>query len=245
MTLTKHPLAFLHTPVSLPWQRPRTLLALTGWGHPHNALHSIAPEAKHLEYTHLSSLEDALTLLADAARDIHTVVGWSMGGQLAALAVARRIIAPKKLVLIAAPYHFVARRHASIGLKPDIYAQFMDNLQRKPERTFEKAYALVHHGDTRADAVKEALSISHATRPAHNWEYWFSALKEVDFDTLDFGHFPRTHLLHGDADVVVHLSQSRQFAARIPRARVHVFKGCGHAPHWHDPANVRRLLNAS
>lgn len=224
------------------FRKPREVLALTGWGHPYDALKGVAPNARHLEYTHVASLDAALASLEQAAKNVHTVVGWSMGGQLAAYAIARKIIAPKKLVLIAAPYHFVALRGQSLGLKPDIYAQFAQNLKQKPERTFEKAYALVHHGDTRAAQVQHALADSHARRPSHDWEYWFGALKEVDFDTLDFSHFPKTHLVHGKADVVVDAKQSEYFAIRVPRAKVHLLDGCGHAPHWHDAKKVQAII---
>jgi pimeloyl-ACP methyl ester carboxylesterase len=222
--------------------RSKDVLALTGWGHPHDALHGVAPQARHLEYTHVPSLDEALQSLAEAAKHVHTVVGWSMGGQLAAYAIAKKVIAPKKLVLIAAPYHFVARRGQGLGLKPDIYAQFMDNLRTKPDRTFDKAYALVHHGDARAEQVKEALAGSHARRPKHDWEYWFAALKDVEFDELDFSHFPMTHLVHGTADVVVDAKQSEYFATRLPRAKLHLLEGCGHAPHWHDAKKVQAII---
>ncbi len=229
-----------NTPITF---RKKKVVTLTGWGHPHDALRSIAPNARHLEYTHLT-LDGALALLEKEAKDAHTIVGWSMGGQLAAFAIANKIISPKKLVLVAAPYHFVARRGKTLGLKPGIYAQFMDNLRQKPERTFEKAYGLVHYQDARAEDVKKALEDSYTRRPKHNWDYWFQALAEVEFDELDLSHFPETELIHGKSDVVVDMQQSVHFAKRIPRSSVHLFDNCGHAPHWHDPQAVQKIIAA-
>lgn len=218
----------------------RSTISLTGWGHPPDALRDVAPKALHVEYTHVPSVDAALGLLAQHVTPEHSVLGWSMGARLAALAIAKKLIAPRKIIMLAAPYQFVATPEKSLGMKHDLYTKFAENLKHHPERTFKKAYGLIQHGDT-VD-ISAPLAASLARLPAHDWEYWFSSLMHVDFDAYDLSHFPETHIVHGAQDVVVDVIHAHTFAKRIPHAKVHIFEHCGHAPHWHNPQAVGALL---
>lgn len=211
-------------------------LALSGWGQPHDALDSIAPDATHFDYAKYGSAEAAIEALA--GHDGHErVIGWSLGGQLAVRAVAMGKLRPKQLVLIATPFHFMRG-------EPETYRKFRDNYATVPERTLSKAWELIAHGDARGEHIRAALSRYEPREVlAKGWLAWLDTLAGYSCDALSFDGFPPTLLVHGDNDVVVRQEQSRRFVEKLPHARLEYFSGCGHAPHWHDAEKLKRLVS--
>lgn len=216
-----------------------SVLALSGWGQPHDALEAVAPGARHVDYAG-GTLEQAMDTLAGYA-DARTVIGWSMGGMLAVRAVAAGVLRPERLVLIATPYQFARTPARALGMPQDVLAQYRENFVRSPERTLQKSYALIAHGDARAERVQPQLQAARARLPGHDWLYWLDVLAAGSAQGLDLQGFPPTVLVHGDRDAVIRLEQSEAFARALPQAALHVFEGCGHAPHWHDGARLMRL----
>jgi len=53
----------------------------------------------------------------------------------------------------------------------------------------------------------------------------------------------RTLILHGDADVLVPLSDSEYLATQIPNSHLYVFKGAGHVPTVTRPIEVAQIIN--
>jgi pimeloyl-[acyl-carrier protein] methyl ester esterase len=216
-------------------------VALSGWGQPHDALRAIAPDAVHVPYAGAESVEQAFALLAPH-RDAQTLIGWSMGGQMAVRAVADGVLKPKLLVLIATPFQFIRNTPAGVGMPPDIFAQYSDNYRRNPERTLNKSYALIAHNDKNADTVWEYLAEARLRIPQADWQRWLEWLSDYSCHSLDFSQFPLTLLLHGSEDVVVSPLQSQAYRDRLPCSELRMLEGCGHAPHWHDSERVRGLI---
>ncbi len=218
------------------------IVTASGWGQPYDALASIAPDAIHADYARHDNVEDALGEFAYGACD--TAIGWSLGGQLIVRAVAAGLLRPKRLVLIATPFQFVASSDVPHGMKRDLYAKFHDNYARDAMRTLHKAWELIAKGDKHAPRVrlhmerqpKEAMLEKH-------WLRWLQLLDSYSCEELDFSDFPPTLLIHGDGDAVVDQAQSTLFAQRMPAAKRIVFEGCGHAPHWHDTEKLRKILS--
>jgi len=146
-----------------------SIMTLSGWGQPHDALAAIAPEATHVDYARHTSVLGALADIAARANEHDMVVGWSLGGQLAVRAIAAGMFRPKQLVLIATPFQFVATPQRSLGMKRDLYDKFRGNYARHPERTLHKAWELIHKGDTNADEVRRYLSRARNS-PLPLWE---------------------------------------------------------------------------
>ncbi|MDX2112619.1 MAG: alpha/beta hydrolase [Alphaproteobacteria bacterium] len=220
-----------------------SIATLSGWGQPHDALTKLLPGSHAIDYAASESVEAALAIIGREARGHDALVGWSLGGQLAARAVAEKIIQPKKLVLIAAPYQFVQSPASKLGMPRLTFDQFTSNFSSNPLRTLTKAWDLVGYEDVFSDAIRSQLAAfsKHAVL-ANNWLSWLSLLDGYSCDALDFDHFPPTLLLHGEADVVVDASQSARFAERLPQATLSLWPGCGHAPHWHDTTRFKQLI---
>jgi len=217
------------------------VVTLSGWGQPHDALAAIAPEAYHIDYAKHDNVQNALAEIAEHKSDI--VIGWSLGGQLAVRAMAARAFTPSKLVLIATPFQFVTMPDKPLGMGRDTYRKFRNNYAKTPERTLNKAWELIYHGDKNADRVRAHLEKNDKKLALEkNWLFWLDALDGYSLHGEDLNYLPPTLLLHGDKDAVVAMEQSDLFARAIPQAKTVIFAGAGHAPHWHDTELVRRHI---
>jgi pimeloyl-[acyl-carrier protein] methyl ester esterase len=218
-------------------------IAVSGWGQPHDALAAIAPQATHARYAHHNTMEETLAAIAQAGADAELAVGWSLGGQLLTRAAAKKMLRPKKIVLIATPFQFTAGGDFPLGMGPDTYAKFRANYGRNPARTLDKAWELIAKNDARADAVRAQLQrFDKAAVLAENWLSWLHALDGFSAQDLPLADFPPTVLVHGKNDVVVDFRQSEYLAQRLPQAKVILWDDCGHAPHWHDPQALKELM---
>ena len=221
----------------------RKILCLSGWGQPHDALAGLLPEATHLEYAHHQSTENALAAISEAAQSHDIIVGWSLGGQLAVRAIANRMAMPKALVLLGTPFQFAQSPRVALGMKREQFEKFRHNYERNPARTLDKAWELIIKDDSEAHNIRAHFErCDKAKTLANDWLAWLHRLDGFSCADLPFDHFPPTLLVHGDADVVVSHRQSYEFAKIMPRARLEIWQGCGHASHWHDAQRLRGLI---
>jgi pimeloyl-[acyl-carrier protein] methyl ester esterase len=219
------------------------ILALSGWGQPHDTLGSVAPTATHFDYAGYDQPEDALKAIAKAARGHDAVIGWSLGGQLAVRGIAAGLMQPKKLVLIGVPFQFVRSEEARIGMPRDKFQKFRDNYMKNPQRTLNKAWELVALNDKNPHNIKAQFEkYDHEEMLGKNWLRWLDLLDGFSCLELDFSGFPPSLLLHGAQDAVVDAAQAQEFEKRIPQARNIILGGAGHAPHWHDAGLVSRYI---
>lgn len=216
-------------------------IALSGWGQPADALKIIAPDAVFVNFADLDA-PFALDAIAEAGKDCDLAIGWSLGGQLLVRAVAAGMMRPKKLALIAPSFRFV-KQGGGIGMPQDTFRMFRDNYAANPKRTLKKAWDLIAYRDAREAKVKEHLARQDIKKAlAGNWLSWLDDLEQFSCETLVFKDFPPSILIHGDRDEVVYPEQARRFMDVLPQARLELFRGCGHAPHWHDAEKVRELI---
>ena len=210
-------------------------MTLSGWGQPHDALAAIAPNATHVDYAHSQGVADALTHIAQEARNHDAVIGWSLGGQLAVRAIVAGMMRPRLLVLIAAPFQFVQTEDRPLGMKRDLYDKFRANYVRNAARTLDKAWELIAKGDAREQHVRQHMAKHDKDNVmAKDWLRWLDSLDGFSCDGLYLADFPPTLLVHGKNDAVVEQAQQAHFAAAIPHSRVLTLDDCGHAPHWHN-----------
>lgn len=219
-------------------------LVLSGWGQPHDALASLLPDATHLPYAHHDSLEGALSAIAKEGQSHDMIVGWSLGGQLAVRAIGAGLVRPKKLVLIAAPFQFVAKdAKDNLGMGPATFQKFRDNYAKNPVRTLDKSWELVAYDDARADQVRAQLfAFDKQAVIANDWLKWLDRLENHSLHDLPMNHFPPTLIIQGEKDAVVSARQAQHFAHIIPQSKLILMPQAGHAPHWHDPRAVARHI---
>lgn len=219
------------------------ILALSGWGQPHDALADIAPDATHFDYADYTTIDDALAGIAQEAKGHDAIIGWSLGGQLAVRAVAAGLMKPEKLILIAVPFQFVRNDNSRIGMPRDQFDKFRDNYAKNPQRTLKKAWDLIIMGDNNQEYVKNRLEKYDKTSVMDkNWLGWLDMLDGFSCFELDFRNFPPGLLLHGKQDAVVNHMQAIEFSKAIPQAEMISFSGAGHALHWHDTEMVKHHI---
>lgn len=220
------------------------ILTLSGWGQPHDALAEVFPDATHLKYSHLPSMQQALELIADTGRGYDAIVGWSLGGRLAAQAAYTGLMQPGKLVLIASAFQFAKTTELQLGISQDQNLKFRDNYQRNPRRALDKGWELIIKGDKHAERIRTRFvdSAKQVVLDGNDWLRWLDDLNGFTFHGKDLGHMPPVLLIHGENDAIVYPEQSHHYAGLLPQAELLLMEDCGHAPHWHDPALVRESV---
>jgi pimeloyl-[acyl-carrier protein] methyl ester esterase len=216
------------------------ILALSGWGQPHDTLADIVPNATHFDYADYKTIDEALVGIAKEANSHDAVIGWSLGGQLAVRAVAKGLMQPKKLVLIGVPFQFVHSDEIKIGMPRDKFQKFRDNYEKNAVRTLAKAWELIILNDKNPEHVRARLEqYNRASMMEKNWLHWLDMLDGFSCKDIDFSKFPPSLLVHGVQDAVVEHTQAHEFAKLIPQTKHIIIPDAGHAPHWHDTHAVK------
>lgn len=217
-----------------------SVLALSGWGQPEDALSIVAPDALTVDYGRFSSLP---TFFAELSYHKHcdVAVGWSLGGQLLVRAIAAGVIHPQRLVLLAAPFQIQASDAFPVAAPAAMLAESRMQLEQSPARMLKQFQAIIAMGDSKADEIVKTL------RPAvvegHHWFYWFDLLTQFSCLDVCFSGFPLTNIVHGENDAIVRVSQAHEFAKRLPQHTLHLMKDTAHAPHLHDAGLIRNIIS--
>jgi pimeloyl-[acyl-carrier protein] methyl ester esterase len=169
------------------------------------------------------------------------LAGWSLGALLAldaALAAPERFAA---LALVSGTARFCADREGHPGTEPRALRAMAARLGRDREpvlRTFAAACAAPDGGEAAAAAWLAQASRSSSEALARG----LSALGALDLRARAASLSLPVRLLHGAADAIVPIAAAAALAAQLPRARLTVLAGRGHALPLSAPAEVAALL---
>lgn len=192
---------------------------LTGWAFDDGFLKNLFPDAEPIPY--FSHNFDSLKASVQGT-ETDVLVGWSLGGQVAARLISTGAIRTKLLVLIAAPYSLAGQ---NIG-------DFIKNFMANPKTTisdFRKIVAPMY-------GVFQEIGGQDLLR-------WLNEeLALISCDSLDFSRFPRTVIIHGINDTVVPSSHAAMFSRRIKNSVTHMLQSCGHAPHIDYPEKIKSII---
>lgn len=206
---------------------PRTI-AFSGWGQPPTAPRSVIFDASPIDYMRYSSIEALFSSLP--VMECDTLIGWSLGGQLAIRAVANGIIQPKRLLLISTPFHF---SHPDADI-------FYQAVETQPELALKRFRLMIAEGDSNQKAVIRELGI--ATPPPPTLTYWLKELYNFNCNTIDYTSFPPTLIIHGEQDHIVPVAQAEELASQFPHSKLVIFSHAAHAPHLHDSKKICRMI---
>ncbi|NOX76962.1 MAG: pimeloyl-ACP methyl ester esterase BioH [Gammaproteobacteria bacterium] len=229
------------------------LLLIHGWGMNGDVWEGLLPALEpHFRVTivdlpgHGRSVDDfdEFTLptlaadIADIAPDHASIVGWSLGGQIAtqfALDYPQRI---NKLTLVASSPRFVRSDDWPNGVAPEVLNGFAEGLISDFQATLRRFIAIqamgsehareqqrdlrervFRHGKPQLRALEGGLQLLQHTdlRPQ---------LSRLDCDTL---------LISGEHDALFRLAAAQQTLPLIPHATLNIIKGAGHAPFLSHP----------
>lgn len=230
------------------------MVFLHGWGtHPviWEPLLEQFPGARALPLPGYAESEPAFTLESMAAgiaaqmEPGTTLVGWSLGGQVA---VRLALDFPEKvarLTLIAATPCFVSRGDWPHGVAAEIFDQFAANLAEDYAGTIRRFLSLQAQGSS---GMREVLSqlrrkLLDQPRPAAGvLETGLAILQNLDLrDVAGKLDKPLT-LVHGSSDKLAPVAAARWLAQAAPGAALHEIEGAGHAPFLSHPREVAAII---
>jgi pimeloyl-[acyl-carrier protein] methyl ester esterase len=190
----------------------------------------------------LDNLADAIAARAPARC---SVVGWSLGAQVA-LAWARR--APEqvdKLALIAATPCFVQRGDWPYATERSVLRQFQLALKYDRTGVLLRFVSLQALGDVHAAKVAHRLRnvlFLRAVPPVSVLEQGLEILRTTDMRG-ELGSITQPSLvLHGVHDGVTPYAAGKWLAQALPNARFQSLQSAAHAPFLSEPATVSRML---
>ena len=193
------------------------------------------------------TLTDWADVLIPALPDGATVVGWSLGAQLALHLAAHAPHKVGRLVLIAATPRFVQAPDWPAALPEATLAGFRGDFDTTPDATQRRFTALQAMGDGRRREVTAALNA--ALTPADDIHRAALAtglklLADTDLRaSIGSVHQP-VRLIHGAEDRLMPVAAAEWLADALPDGRLSVFKDCGHAPLLSRPADCATLIAA-
>ncbi|HET8877045.1 MAG TPA: pimeloyl-ACP methyl ester esterase BioH [Casimicrobiaceae bacterium] len=179
----------------------------------------------------LPRIVDAIDAAIDGA-DL-TVLGWSLGGQIAlawALARPQRI---RRLVLVATTPSFVERDGWRHAMSAQTLSRFGDELRASYRLTLQRFLALQVHGSEEGRATLAALRQRLFERGEPSPEALAAALRALAQNDLRsaLAHIAApTLVIAGDRDALVPLAATRELAAAMPNATHVTIEGAAHAP---------------
>jgi pimeloyl-ACP methyl ester carboxylesterase/predicted glycosyltransferase len=203
-------------------------------------------------YTARQYAADALAVMDRLGIDDCTVLGFSMGGVIAALVAEARPEAVRRLLLIAptgpkSPELRQAQKRAFLEARPsyDDWLKYNAHFWREDYRGFvefffSRMFCEPHSTKQREDAVAWGLE----TTPEVLIDTVLGRLGEdLDVAALYAGVRQPALVVHGDRDEIVPLAVGREVAAACG-AELVVMPGSGHGPHIRHPAAVNRLIRS-
>jgi pimeloyl-[acyl-carrier protein] methyl ester esterase len=180
----------------------------------------------------LASLADAIdAAITDDERV--TVLGWSLGGQIAlawAHAHAARI---ERLLLVAATPSFVQREDWPHAMSPTTLVRFGDELRVSYRLTLQRFLALQVHGSEEGRATLALLRGRLFERGEPSPAVLAAALEllmRVDLRPLLSRIAAPALVIGGDRDTLVPLEATRRLAAALPHATHVTIEGAAHTP---------------
>jgi pimeloyl-[acyl-carrier protein] methyl ester esterase len=195
------------------------------------------------------TLERIADTLAATAPKQCSVVGWSLGAQVALMWAQRAPKQVSRLALIAATPCFTqhtgeqnAWPHA---VTPAVMRQFTAQIKRDSPSVLRRFVALQSLGDTHAVRVAHKLRTALFTNPLPAQDVLESGLellRVADLRAIVPLIQQPALVVHGEQDAVTPCAAGEVLSRALPNAQFHKIAGAGHAPFLSNPEAVTALL---
>jgi pimeloyl-[acyl-carrier protein] methyl ester esterase len=178
----------------------------------------------------------------------YTLLGWSLGGQLALDLTAALPAGVERLVLIATTPKFLKSATWRCGTPRPLLARLVHRLHSEGERAVSDFLALLARGSspgtaTRVLAKLRAALRTHGTASPEALAAGLARLRDGDLRTaLPMVRVPAL-VIAGQRDRVIRPAASRALAAALPDAHYVEVPGAAHAPFLSHPVQFLRQLN--
>lgn len=210
---------------------PDTLL-LSGWGTDPSCFFPDLSQSKHYDYLVHSTIKAVEQDLLH--QQYQTVIGWSLGGQLACHLLSSRIISAKKLILLATSPRFP---------NDEAYEQFSNIFQNNPRHTQQRFLHLISKGHPNPRHIVKQLKASRAS--SKNLSYWLSRLTKLSPLRMPMENFPTTLLYYADQDAVIPSLDIQTFCDKLLEYELFSVQNCGHAIHIEYQSQIEQQLTTA
>jgi pimeloyl-[acyl-carrier protein] methyl ester esterase len=176
-----------------------------------------------------------------------TLVGWSLGGQLALQLAARSAVRVRQLVLLSSTPCFIRQPDWPHGLAPAVLQQFGVQLARDPQGTIADFLQLQVRGSTGAEAVRGTLQralAEHGQASDAALAAGLQALQDTDLRALARALLVPTLVIGGQYDRVTPIAGAQALVQLMPHAQLLHLPRAGHAPFLSHAAEVLAALLA-
>ncbi len=196
------------------------ILLITGWGVGIEPLESLKLHLQQKVFdVQLINIFDVLTSSfqkqLNLLNDVDTVIGWSLGGQLAAYLVDsfyKSTGLTKTLITLASNPCFVANTNWQTAMPADVFSQFKASFLQNQQVTLKRFYYLITQGS--AQAKKDWLNMQNIANPPP-YELLLQGLEMLEHlnlvDNLKNYSGPQLHLF-AEQDGVIPCKIEENFA---------------------------------
>ena len=174
-----------------------------------------------------------------------TLVGWSLGGQLALQLASQPALAVRRLVLIATNARFVQSTDWPAGLPAATLTAFAAQLERDAPGTIADFLELQVRGSMDATAVRMGLQQSlqrHGMAQPQGLRAGLALLEHNDLRELARGLDVPALVIAGQYDRVTPPQAAQALVRLLPQAQLLQIPRAGHAPFLSHPAPVAAAL---
>ncbi len=191
------------------------------------------------------TLERIADTLAAAAPRHCSVMGWSLGAQVALTWAQRAPTQVRRLALVAATPRFTQQADWPHAVAPLLMRQFTSAIQRDLPGVLRRFVALQALGDVQrvrvAHRLRTALFTQALPAPAV-LQAGLELLRLTDLRGVLASIQQPTLVLHGEKDAVTPCAAGAALSSALPHARFQAIAGAGHAPFLTAAAAVAVLL---
>lgn len=166
-------------------------------------------------------------------------VGWSLGG-FVALAAAQQFSGVAKLALVGATPKYVQGDGWTQAMPLSVLEQFARNLEQDYVGTLNRFLSLqISAGEERGvlRRLREEM-FRYGEPPTEALHAGLRLLRDDDRRAALRGLAPPALVLHGDRDRIAPPGAARYLAENLPRARLEMIPGAGHAPFLSHPERL-------
>jgi pimeloyl-[acyl-carrier protein] methyl ester esterase len=193
------------------------------------------------------TLADWADALIPALPDGATVIGWSLGAQLALHLAAHAPRKVARLVLIAASPRFIQADDWPTAMPVDTLTEFRRSFDLDPAATQRRFVALQALGDAARRDVSATLTAALTPADASRQPALATGLRllaETDQRALVGQITQPVRLLHGSEDKLMPVAAAEWLADHLPNGQLSVFQHAGHAPFVSRPADCATLIES-
>lgn len=188
-----------------------------------------------------NSWQEAVELIASSLPEKCFLLGWSLGGMLAARVAATYPQRVEKLITLAANASFVKRDGWTAAMERAVFESFATGFDNAPEDSLRQFAGLQSVGDRNERGLSRWFRNNAATCNRESWLQALGWLGELDNrEMLATVKIPALHIF-GQHDQLVPAAVASQIHRLCPGAEIQVMEGVSHAPQLSAPESLVKL----